>query len=59
MRIEVGPVAPEVMQGDDAAGADVRAVKECLVTAEQTETGSWQVTLDVRARKVVVAETGV
>jgi hypothetical protein len=30
MRIEVGPVAPEGLQGDDAAGADVTAVKERL-----------------------------
>jgi ABC-2 type transport system permease protein len=29
------------------------------VTAKQTETGAWQVTLDVRARKVVVDEDGV
>jgi hypothetical protein len=29
------------------------------VTAEQTQAGSWQVTLDVRARKVVVDEAGV
>ena len=28
-------------------------------TAEQTEAGTWQVTLDVRARKVVVDEAGV
>ena len=28
-------------------------------TAEQTEAGTWQVTLDVRARKVVVDSTGV
>jgi len=28
-------------------------------TAQQTETGAWQVTLDVRARKVVVDEAGV
>ncbi|MEP7337615.1 MAG: ABC transporter permease [Acidobacteriota bacterium] len=28
-------------------------------TAQQTEAGAWQVTLDVRARKVVVDETGV
>jgi ABC-2 type transport system permease protein len=27
-------------------------------TAEQTEAGTWQVTLDVRARKVVVNEDG-
>jgi len=30
MRIEAGPVAPEGLQGDDAAGAGVTAVKECL-----------------------------
>lgn len=30
MRMEVGPVAPESLQGDDAAGANVTAVKECL-----------------------------
>ncbi len=29
------------------------------VTAEQTQTGAWQVTLNVRARKVVVDEAGV
>ncbi len=29
------------------------------VTAEQTDAGAWQVTLDVRARKVVVDESGV
>ncbi len=29
------------------------------VTAEQTDAGTWQVTLDVRARKVVVDESGV
>jgi len=29
------------------------------VTAQQTKTGAWQVTLDVRARKVVVDEAGV
>ena len=30
MRIEVGPVAAEGLERDDAAGADVTAVKECL-----------------------------
>jgi len=29
------------------------------VTAQQTKTGAWQVTLDVQARKVVVDETGI
>src|SRR6185295_4129373 len=28
-------------------------------TAQQTEAGAWQVTLDVRARKIVVDEAGV
>ena len=51
LRIEVGPIAPEGLQRDDAAGAHVTAVKECLEGCQNCGVGG----LRQQAKQLAVA----